>query len=551
MPSNRRATLIALALLALALAPTSRASADIDAVPLDIASGTVARDLPFDVPFALVGDAPPGTTRVSLRYRLGARGGSPLGELSPEEEPIVSGVDAAGRFRLPVPALPPGRDVRLELVVERTLSEAGRRAFHDAVRPLVARVAPQAAEGSLEPAWDAALRDALARSLADGRRGVVLPAPAEVSGGGPLFDSSSAPAAREAEARRLARDVATARRQLNAAAERHGAGVSGLRSALASVAASPDLDALVGALAKDPELDPRNPRSTLALPSDARDLVYADGARLGAIAAGSEAGAAEWVAGTADPAVARDRHRRTAVALGQLRDWLSGLLLPGGGRARVEALVAAASLEAASVPRLAELAGPSGAIARAQTWAESLESAAADAARARAAEDRALAVLAGDIEQQAAAAVVRQDVAVRAETGGGLYVSLDAGVLYAFEADAGSLYLGTSVSFGAVNPRAPLRGSLRRRLSAIVGITLNDMKREDETRFENLIASRWNIVVGLGVRLTRSLRLGAGALLLLKNDPNPLVTDRSLGAVPYVSLSLDVDVARLAGGGER
>jgi hypothetical protein len=531
------------------VAPARPAAADIDAVPLDLASGTVARELPFDVPFALTGDAPPGTTRVGLRYRLGTRGASLMGELSPEE-PVVSGVDAAGRFRLPMPALPPGRVVRLELVVERALSEAGRRAFHDAIRPLVARVAPQAAEGSLDSAWDAALRDALARSLADGRRGVVLPASAVVSGG-PLFDSSSAPSVREAELRRLARDVATARGQLSDAAERHAAGVSGLRSALASVTASPDLDGLVAGLASDPELDPRNPGSPLALPSDARELVYADGARLGAIAAGTEAESAEWVAGAADPGVARDRHRQTAIALGQLRDWVSGLLLPGGGRARVESLVASGSLEAASVPRLAELAGTSGAIGRAQTWAASQESAAAEATRARAAEDRALAVLAGDIEQQAAAAVVRQDVAVRAETGGGLYVSLDAGVLYAFEADAGSIYLGTSVTFGAVNPQAPLRGSLRRRLSVIVGITLNDMKREDETRFENLIASRWNVVVGLGVRLTRSLRLGAGALLLLKNDPNPLVTDRSLGAVPYVSLSLDVDVARLAGGGGR
>jgi hypothetical protein len=128
---------------------------------------------------------------------------------------------------------------------------------------------------------------------------------------------------------------------------------------------------------------------------------------------------------------------------------------------------------------------------------------------------------------------------------------MDAGVLYAFEADGGSMYLGASVSFGPVNRDAPLAGSLRRRLSAIVGITLNDLKHDDETRFENLIGDRWNVVAGLGVRLTRSLRVGAGALLLLKNDPNPLVTSRSLGAVPYVSVSLDIDVARLGGGGER
>jgi hypothetical protein len=75
------------------------------------------------------------------------------------------------------------------------------------------------------------------------------------------------------------------------------------------------------------------------------------------------------------------------------------------------------------------------------------------------------------------------------------------------------------------------------------------MKQEDDDRFENLIGERWNVVLGMGLRVTRSLRVGAGTLLLLKNDPNPLVNDSSLGAVPYVSLSLDLDIGRLVGGG--
>jgi hypothetical protein len=38
-------------------------------------------------------------------------------------------------------------------------------------------------------------------------------------------------------------------------------------------------------------------------------------------------------------------------------------------------------------------------------------------------------------------------------------------------------------------------------------------------------------------------------LLLLKNDPNPLVTNRSLGAVPYVAVSLDLNLGKAFRGG--
>ena len=539
-----------MAFVALVLVPAVT-PADTDTVTLDLSSGTVVGHLPFDVPFALVGDAPPGTTRVSMQYRLGTGGGNALeGEPRPEEA-MASGVDAAGRFRLPVPALPPGREVRFEIAVDRALTEAGRRAFRDAALPLLASVGARTGlDPSSATALDVALRDALTRSIAEGRRGVVLPGAVQVTAAAPLFDSAATPAARETEVRRLARDVLAARDELASASERHAATVPSLQAALSTLASNPDLDALTRDLERSPELDPRSPRSVLALPADAREIVSAEAARVATIAAGGET--AGWAAG-ADAGFARDRHRRTAVALGQLRTWLEEVLAPGRGRAALDALVASGGLEVEAVPRLQALAAPSGAIARAQAWAESLEAAAADAGRARVAEERALATLADVVEEQAAAAVVRQEVSARASTGGGLYVSLDAGVLYAFEADSGSLYLGASVSFGPVNKDAPLpwRGSLRRRLSAIVGITFNDLTREDDTSFENLVGSRWNVVAGLGLRVTRSLRVGAGVLLLLKNDSNPLVTDRSLGAVPYVSLSLDLDVGRLAGGGGR
>ncbi len=192
------------------------------------------------------------------------------------------------------------------------------------------------------------------------------------------------------------------------------------------------------------------------------------------------------------------------------------------------------------------------AIRRAESWSSVLEDYAADAERALAAEDRALVVMLGDLETAAIGVVVRERATLTGSTAAGLYVSLDLGLLYGFEVDRGALFAGVNVYLAPVNKDAPLRGAaFRKRLSVTVGLTLTDMRQEDDDRFENLIGDRWNVLVGMGLRVTGSLRLGAGALLLLKNDPNPLVLDRSLGAVPYVTASLDVDVWRLFRGSER
>ena len=72
--------------------------------------------------------------------------------------------------------------------------------------------------------------------------------------------------------------------------------------------------------------------------------------------------------------------------------------------------------------------------------------------------------------------------------------------------------------------------------------TVTNMRRDDETRWQNLLGEKANLFVGLGYRLTRSLRLGGGFVLFQKNDENPLVDERSLAVTPYVSLSFDVDL---------
>ena len=69
------------------------------------------------------------------------------------------------------------------------------------------------------------------------------------------------------------------------------------------------------------------------------------------------------------------------------------------------------------------------------------------------------------------------------------------------------------------------------------------MRREEETRWENLLGEKSNLFVGLGYRLTRSLRLG-GRLrpVLRRTTRTPSSTSAAVAVTPYVSLSFDVDL---------
>jgi hypothetical protein len=55
--------------LASLLALPAEARPDVDTVRVDLVSDSVGRRLPFDVPFELEGEAPPGTSRVEMRLQ--------------------------------------------------------------------------------------------------------------------------------------------------------------------------------------------------------------------------------------------------------------------------------------------------------------------------------------------------------------------------------------------------------------------------------------------------------------------------------------------------
>ena len=141
---------------------------------------------------------------------------------------------------------------------------------------------------------------------------------------------------------------------------------------------------------------------------------------------------------------------------------------------------------------------------------------------------------------------VYDPVTVEGRTSTKGYVSADVGVLYAGDIGIGALYVGSNIYFRPVNKEAPLSdaGSIGRRLSLTVGITLSGVGDEDNRPRSDLF---WNqsLVLGGGYRITSAIRGGGGALLFLESDPNPLIDKKSIAASWYVSFSFDVDVAKM------
>jgi hypothetical protein len=131
------------------------------------------------------------------------------------------------------------------------------------------------------------------------------------------------------------------------------------------------------------------------------------------------------------------------------------------------------------------------------------------------------------------------------------YVSMDAGIAYPWQLHNMVFYVGTNIYFRPINKEAPLRykGSFLHRFALTIGVTTT--VRDDSRRALDLRATETDddtsnsLLIGAGIRVTPSIRLGAGALVFKESDPNPLIAQTSVTTTPYVSLAVDVNVAAI------
>lgn len=131
------------------------------------------------------------------------------------------------------------------------------------------------------------------------------------------------------------------------------------------------------------------------------------------------------------------------------------------------------------------------------------------------------------------------------------YISADVGLfmpIYLGTGDAPATYdlglhVSVSFSFDAVDKSVPLEeeGGWGKRLSLVAGINITPLK--DAANSIEGIFGDYSLLGGVGVRVTDYLKLGTGAVLFRQRDSNPLVTATHLRASPYLSLSVDLDIA--------
>lgn len=125
------------------------------------------------------------------------------------------------------------------------------------------------------------------------------------------------------------------------------------------------------------------------------------------------------------------------------------------------------------------------------------------------------------------------------------YLSGDAGIVWAPELEDFSSYVGTNIYARPINKSASISQfgnfwqTLDRRVSLTLGLTVGGVG-DDATRDD--LFSNQSLVLGVGARMSGSLRLMVGALVFKELDPNPLVDDETIAVTPFLSLSFDVDV---------
>ena len=568
-------------------------------VEVDLSGRLFESVLPFDVPFLLHGAVPLTTQRVDVWYIQADRGfrvvepraaGCPSGDgaaVAPvppapaapacfrqrrgggEESFACAWLPATGgpiswtqelppaagatieTFRVPIPPLDARSYFVFKFAVQRQLTAADLQQFRASALAALDPMLRQVGDVEATTAQSEAMRRALVAAL----QGAACPGLTIVSDN--LFDLAI-PYERLADAykvelHRLVGDVLNAQDRVRSNLQSRSRYQPDLQGQLDTIAESAALDELIAGLRARVAAAPTGSEGLLQEFLDQ----HAAGLGLAALTAPQRAAAALGQAGqsagtasppvveTIDPAAAGGyaaSYRATQGDLGDLRDWLESLV-EGGNRRLVDELVAGggSGLSAADAATLPTVLA---AVRRAQALAGALANAAEQVQRNQAQRASSLAELVDVVEVQARAAglIVDASTVGNFKTQQAWYISADFGFAAASEVEKAVPYIGTNIYLRPVNKDAPLRdkGGFLRRFAFTLGLTVKSIADDPQTR-DDLFDNN-SLLLGGGLRVTDSARLGLGALVFEERDPNPLIQDESLTFAPYLSLSFDWDV---------
>lgn len=536
-----------------------------EVVEVDLNGQLFNRVLPFDVPFILTGAVPPGITSLEVRcweFRVDRKNRKPtlltpdVLKQSPDGNcwdggPLVwrNTIDPGApspKFRVLVPRLQAERSYQFNISLVKRITPQEAQAFAQTVPGIVDPIlwGDPRKTADLPLVSDvltneevAAIREQLIQALKQATGADRFPEP------GSIFNDQTPFEAVRNEFNQLLLPVRNAQSQIDSTAETYQGEIANLNPLLQQIRNDPTLrrlrDALTGRAAAEASLQTFAEEAAAALEvADAPVLLRRDRQSAAALAAFAQGGASYFSDASAK--------------VGKLRALLAGKLIAGEGvpQAAFAPLVAAGPLtkdDLASLAAMARDTGPVGSVDRAlkRVGGSVL------ANLQRALDRRAQGVLAiADAYQSR----VENMIVVAGSTTGNFqtqsnnYISADMGLACAPQLSSCTTYAGTNIYFRPVNKAAPLsqfggffsRESFSRRVSVTLGLTVNGIGDDGKTR-EDLVGKQ-SLVVGLGARVTNSVRLTAGSLVFKKLSPNPLSTDKKLTTTYFLSFSFDIDV---------
>jgi hypothetical protein len=538
--------------------------ADFDVVQVDLEGQLFNRVLPFDVPFILTGAVPTGVNTLQVRcWEL------PLDKRKSSGDPPTI-ADAALRtspdgncwpggaltwrntidpqaanptFRIMVPRLNAERFYQFKFSFNKKVTPAEAEAFSKEVQGAI--------DGALwgDPAVtaDLPLSGDLTEDEVRAIVGRLIAALQQVTGAervteaGTVFSPDTPFASIRDQFNRLLRPVRNVQGQIADTAEDYEDEIADLNPLLASLRANASLQKLAAVLASRAATDPSaqdhadEMAAALAV-GDAPVLRRSDRQSTAALAAFAQKSAPYF----AD----------AAAKMAKLQDLLANKLVDAGGLPRpfMQPFVASGQLTADDLAKLAALGQPTqpaGSAARAlartggilgdrlATLLASRVAAIAAVAEAYRTQVEGLSIIAGS---------TTGSFATQSQN----YISADTGIVCTPALGECNTYAGTNIYFRPINKAAPLNQfggffqTLNRRLAFTLGLTVQGVG--DEKTRDDLFNNQ-SLLLGLGARLTNSVRMTAGGLLFKKLDPNPLSSDESLTTTYFLSISFDIDVA--------
>lgn len=524
-----------------AAAAPNAATSPITQVTAQLPAGSFDRVLPFDVPFFIVGAAPDGTVRLEVQYRESRSrdiaSATPWLPATPRtwvpEAPTSGGQQFLIFMR---DTLEAERYFQFRFTFFRQPSAEQAARFRAGARDLFDDRLALVAAASV-PLTDAPqIRDDLAAIIRSVTGSAVWqPAP------GSIFDTTDASAAAMVRFLEGAVDV-LGPQGARAAVLRNAASVRLLlESALLNIQASGEL-ATTFAAAQKLNNDALN--ALLAVDAGGTALLTLGGPQLVLAAAGNVAGDRDLLVSMRPdgPAQRAGAYAQLVQQL-QLLDHFGHAVSDAGGAARplLEPVVGAPTLA-----QVAALLRPGGAIADALTHARRLAADMTQIAAALTERDAALVTLTEQI-----VVLMRDERFIEATsvadgaTTQNNYISADGGILYAGDIGTAAVFIGSNIYLRPVNKDAPLsqKGSFSRRFAFTVGMTVSSVADENERTRSDLFGNS-GLVLGAGIRVTQSIRLGGGVLVFKEADENPLVTKKSAATTWYMSFSFDLDVAK-------